>query len=96
MCYAFRGEQDKATLRVYVKYTDESGKNTNTNLYHEFACTTHWQYECADLNELARSSDALNNRLLGSVMNVKDIYISDHVMVDDVWIGNVASLGKAW
>lgn len=29
-------------------------------------------------------------------MNVKDIYISDHVMVDDVWIGNVASLGEAW
>ena len=77
-----------------MKYTDESGKKTNTNLYHESACSTHWQYECVDLNKLARNSDALNKRQLGSVMYVKDIYISDHVMVDDVWIGNTPLSGN--
>ncbi|CAB3988469.1 fibrocystin-L isoform X1, partial [Paramuricea clavata] len=90
VCYAFRGGNDTVSLRIYVKYTDKQGTQTHTNLYHaETAIPQRWQYVCVNLNELATADTNLwGNRQTGSIMYVKDIYISGHVMVDDVWIGS--------
>ncbi len=78
-----------------MKYTDKSGKGTHINLYHESACSTYWQYVCVNLNDLASNTpDLWNNRQTGSLMYVKDIYISEEVMVDDVWIGSTPLSGN--
>ena len=94
VCYAFRGEIDTVTLRIYVKYTDKSGQQTHINLYHESACSRNWQYECINLNDMAtNNADLWNNKQTGSIMYVKDIYISPEAMVDDVWIGTTLVSG---
>ena len=79
-----------------MKYTDRQGTRTHINLHHdEIAIPQHWKYVCANLNELAMADTNLwGNRQTGSIMYVKDIYISGHVMVDDVWIGSAPVSGK--
>ena len=79
-----------------MKYTDKQGTQTYTHLYHqETAIPQLWQYVCVNLNELAMANIYLwGKRQTGSIMCVKNIYISGHVMVDDVWIGSAPVSGK--
>ena len=87
VCYAFRGDIDTITVRIYVLYRDSSGADQHTNLEHESSCSTRWKHECINLIDLATNAEFWENRLTGYPMMVKDIYISKEAMVDDVWIG---------
>ena len=77
-----------------MKYTGKNGNGKHSNLFHEYPCSTRWQYDCFNLNDLAVNSDMWQDKKQGSRLFVKDIYISKEVMVDDVWIGRSPASGE--
>ena len=98
MCLAFKGDLDSVLLRFYVKYTDKSGVlrymyvDYRTDSYSK----TQWNHMCINFYDYASNYDNLiGQKQPGSLIYVRNIYISQGLLIDDIWIGRVPMKGTS-
>lgn len=95
-CLAFKGSLDTVIITFNVKYKDKSGKikSKNVNYRVEFYSKTHWNHLCVNMYDFMSSNNDLNDaRKPGSSIYVASIRISRNLLVDDIWIGQMAVQG---
>ena len=82
------------TFNVKYKDTSDKSKSKNVNYRVESYSKTHWNHLCVNMYEFMSSNNDLNDaKKPGSSIYVASIRISRNLLVDDIWIGQMAVQG---